>query len=146
MNLALIRAGYTISIIPPILWTEYIATLEQGHDTATPFIRFILDRVIETQKELLRLLGDPGPGGGVNKAVGGVKGTVRGGVKPPRDRILEAIRAQQGINAPALSSRLGISLRTIQRHLKTLSDAGLITFRGAPKNGEYFTGTSGQAI
>lgn len=139
MNLALIRAGYTISIIPPILRTEYIATLEQGHDTATPFIRFILDRVIETQKELLRLLGDPGPGGGV-------KGTVRGGVKPPRDRILEAIRAQQGINAPALSSRLAISLRTIQRHLKTLSDAGLITFRGAPKNGGYFTGTSGQAI
>jgi len=141
MNLALMRAGYQISIIPPILRSEYIANLEQGHVTTEPFVRFILNRVTETQRELLRLLGDTSPasGGGVKSPIGGVNGTDRGGVNQLRNRILEAIRTTPGINAPTLSSRLAVSLRTIQRHLKAISDNGLITFKGAPKNGGYFT-------
>jgi Fic family protein len=141
MNLALMRAGYQISIIPPILRSEYIAVLEQGHGTTEPFVRFILNRVIETQRELLRLLGatSPASSGGVNTPFGGVNGSVHGGVKPLRDRILEAIQTKPGINAPMLSSRLAVSLRTTQRHLKTLSDNDLITFKGAPKNGGYFS-------
>lgn len=59
MNLALIRAGWTLAIIPPICRHDYIVTLEQAGCSPDPFIRFIRDRVCETQKELLRLLGQP---------------------------------------------------------------------------------------
>ncbi len=56
MNLCLIRKGYTIAIIPPILRGEYIALLEKAHQNERPFVEFIVDRVAETQKDLLRLL------------------------------------------------------------------------------------------
>ena len=56
MNLCLIRKGYTIAIIPPILRGEYIALLEKAHQNERPFVEFIADRVAETQKDLLRLL------------------------------------------------------------------------------------------
>ncbi len=56
MNLALLRAGYALAIIPPILRHDYIVALERAHTTTAPFITFIRDRVIETQLELLRLL------------------------------------------------------------------------------------------
>lgn len=58
MNLALLRTGYTISIIPPILRGEYIATLERAHEDEAPFVEFIKGRVIETQRELIRLFGE----------------------------------------------------------------------------------------
>jgi len=57
MNLCLIRKGYTIAIIPPILRTEYIALLEKAHQNDKPFVKFIVERVEETQKDLIRLLG-----------------------------------------------------------------------------------------
>jgi len=56
MNLCLIRRGYTIGIIPPILRHEYISLLEKAHRDDQPFVRFITERVEETQKDLLRLL------------------------------------------------------------------------------------------
>jgi Fic family protein len=56
MNLCLIRRGYTIAIIPPVLRTEYISLLEKAHKNDKSFIEFIEERVIETQKDLLRLL------------------------------------------------------------------------------------------
>lgn len=58
MNLCLMRTGYTIAIIPPILRAEYIANLEKAHEDDVDFTRFIAARVVETQKELLRLLGE----------------------------------------------------------------------------------------
>ncbi len=66
MNLALLRAGWTPAVIPPICRHEYIATLDKAGRTPGPFVRFIRDRVCETQKELLRLMGvsvDPMQGG-----------------------------------------------------------------------------------
>ena len=59
MNLVLMRAGWTLAIIPPICRHEYIATLEKAGRQPAPFVRFIRDRVCETQKELLRLMGQP---------------------------------------------------------------------------------------
>lgn len=56
MNLCLIRKGYTIGIIPPILRSEYIALLEKAHRDALPFVKFIAERVEETQKDLIRML------------------------------------------------------------------------------------------
>lgn len=57
MNLALLRAGWTPAVIPPVCRHEYIATLDKAGRTPAPFVRFIRDRVCETQKELLRLMG-----------------------------------------------------------------------------------------
>ena len=56
MNAALIQDGYMIAIIPPILRAEYIALLEKAHTNDKPFIDFIAERVLETQKEVVRLL------------------------------------------------------------------------------------------
>ena len=55
MNLCLMRKGYTIAIIPPILRGEYIQLLEKAHQDDKSFINFIAERVEETQKDLLRL-------------------------------------------------------------------------------------------
>jgi Fic family protein len=57
MNLALLRAGWTIAIIPPICRHDYIATLDKAGRSPTPFVLFVRDRIIETQRELLRLMG-----------------------------------------------------------------------------------------
>lgn len=56
MNLCLIRKGYNIAIIPPVLRGEYIQLLEKARQDDRPFIKFIAERVEETQKDLLRLL------------------------------------------------------------------------------------------
>jgi Fic family protein len=56
MNLALLQDGYMLAVIPPVLRQEYIASLERAHEDDGPFIRFIAERVAETQKDLMRLL------------------------------------------------------------------------------------------
>ena len=84
----------------------------------------------------MRLLND----GGVNMQSGGVNGrnkTTNGGVNL-EDLLLQTIHKHPGKNAPALAEVLQKSLRTIQRHLKTLSDQNMIEFRGAAKNGGYY--------
>ncbi len=58
MNISLMRNGYTIVIIPPVLRGDYIGFLEKAHEDDSDFINFIASRIIETQKELLRILGD----------------------------------------------------------------------------------------
>jgi ATP-dependent DNA helicase RecG len=73
--------------------------------------------------------------GGVN---GGIIGGVIGGVKLLDERLLDAIKKSPGINTPVLVQQLGESMRTIQRHLKTLCDKNEIEFRGAPKTGGYW--------
>ena len=78
--------------------------------------------------DLLRLLNDGGVNGGVKSKSGGVN---------LEELIFETIKNTPGLNAPALAERLQKSLRTTQRYLKSLSDAGKIEFRGAPKNGGY---------
>ena len=124
MNLALMRGEYTIALIPAILRHEYVQSLEMSHDTPQVFVDFIAERIIATQMDLLRLLAD----GGVNGARGGVN---------LAEQLVDAISRHPGMNAPALAALLQKSLRTTQRYLKSLSDAGKIAFRGAPKNGGY---------
>ncbi|MBQ7251321.1 MAG: Fic family protein [Kiritimatiellae bacterium] len=139
MNLALLRAGWTIAVIPPICRSEYIAALDKAGRSPGDFIRFIASRVCETQKELLRLMG---------------QSTVLGGdrVNPPNgDRVndgvnenavavelLSAIVRKPGLRTHELAAFIGKSIPTVSRYLKTLKDAGKIEFRGAPKNGGYF--------
>lgn len=57
MNLVLLQQGYTIVVIPPVVRAQYIQALERAHVDDRPFIDFIAQRVYETQKDYLRLLG-----------------------------------------------------------------------------------------
>lgn len=57
MNLVLLQQGYTIAVIPPVVRAQYIQALERAHVDDRPFIDFIAQRVYETQKDYLRLLG-----------------------------------------------------------------------------------------
>ena len=61
MNAALIQDGYLPALIPPILRSEYIALLEKAHEDDRPFINFIAERELESQKDFLRLLHIPFP-------------------------------------------------------------------------------------
>lgn len=55
MNTALIQKGYLPAIIPAILRSEYFALLERAHADDRGFVDFIIERVIETEKDILRL-------------------------------------------------------------------------------------------
>jgi Fic family protein len=61
MNTALIQDGYMLAIIPPVLRHEYISLLEQAHEDDQPFMDFIAERVLESEKEIMRLLNIPFP-------------------------------------------------------------------------------------
>jgi hypothetical protein len=58
MNLALLQAGYPITIIPPLLRGDYIASIREANKgICQPFVDFISTCVWESQREYLRLLG-----------------------------------------------------------------------------------------
>lgn len=56
MNPCLLRGGYTLAIVPPVLRVEYIQLLEKAHTDDAAFVEFIAQRVLETQKDILRML------------------------------------------------------------------------------------------
>ena len=55
MNLALLQKGYEIVTIPPVVRSEYISALEGGHKNPNRFNDFIIDREVESQKDMIRL-------------------------------------------------------------------------------------------
>ena len=61
MNTALIQDGYMLAIISPVLRHEYISLLENAHKNDIPFVEFIAERVLESEKEIMRLLHIPLP-------------------------------------------------------------------------------------
>ena len=57
MNLALLQSGYNITIIPPIARADYIRALQEtNRKKYEPFINFISEMVLESQKEYLRII------------------------------------------------------------------------------------------
>lgn len=58
MNLLLMKSGYPITIIPPVLRQDYINTLNIAHiqRNQEPFLNFISNVVYESSKDMLRLL------------------------------------------------------------------------------------------
>ena len=57
MNLLLVQNGYPVTIIPPILRREYLATaMKYNCGIVQPLVDFIAEMVIEAQKDYLRLL------------------------------------------------------------------------------------------
>lgn len=61
MNTALIQDGYILAVIPPVLRQEYISLLERAHKNDRPFMDFIAERVLESEKDIMRLLHIPFP-------------------------------------------------------------------------------------
>ncbi len=57
MNLALLQAGYNITIIPPVMRSDYIRALQHSNKGVfEPFVDFIAEMVLESQKEYLKIL------------------------------------------------------------------------------------------
>jgi Fic family protein len=56
MNTVLLQKGYLPVVIPSLLRKDYFQTLERAHSEETSFIEFIAERVIETERDILRLL------------------------------------------------------------------------------------------
>ena len=57
MNLALLQAGYNITIIPPVVRADYIRAIQEtNHNCFTPFVNFVSEMVLESQKEYLRII------------------------------------------------------------------------------------------
>lgn len=127
MNLVLLRFGYPITIIPPILRLEYIATLEKAHHSTNEFIQFVIVREIETLRELLRLLGCS------------LEKTAAIILSHGAAQVLQLLQTHSGWRVPNLAEALQKSRPTIERRLRELRNADKIEFRGAPKNGGYFT-------
>lgn len=59
MNLVLLQKGYEIIVIPPVERVRYISALERGHTDPEAFNEFIIDREVETQKDMMRLFHIP---------------------------------------------------------------------------------------
>lgn len=57
MNLALLQDGYPITIIPPVLRSEYLASVrESNKGDIAPFLNLLSTMVCESQRDYLRLL------------------------------------------------------------------------------------------
>ena len=58
MNLSLLQDGYQLAVIPPICRADYLAAIRryQIHGDSRPFVDFIAERVLESEKEIMRLL------------------------------------------------------------------------------------------
>jgi Fic family protein len=56
MNAALVQNGYLPIVVPPVLRSEYIASLEEAHQHDAAFKEFMYRQEIESQKSFLRLI------------------------------------------------------------------------------------------
>lgn len=59
MNTALIQDGYLPAVIPPVLRRDYIDAIEEARINDRLFNRFIAERVLESHKEIAKLLHIP---------------------------------------------------------------------------------------
>jgi len=138
MNLALLRAGYQICIIPPILRHEYVESLELAHKDTKPFTEFIAGRIVETEKDILRLFGESTAlHEGAKQIYEGANSKVsleNEGV----NAVCRLITEQPGLNTRDLAELTGKSRSSVERYIRTLKANGRIEFRGAAKNGGYY--------
>ena len=136
MNLALLRNGYTIAIIPAILRHEYIYSLETAHTRPEVFTDFIADRVIATQLDLLRLMRDESDT--VNDTVNDtVKRTDTSQLSKTEQAVLDAITTHPDYSYEQLATTCGVSRPTIARTVKTLQVYNRIRRVGSDKTGHW---------
>ena len=133
MNLALLRNGFTIAIIPAILRYEYIRSLEAAHNDKSIFFDFIADRVIATQSDLIRLLKSQDDT--VNTANDTVNDTVK--LSMTERLVLDTIRSFPTFTYEQLANQCLLSRPTIARTIKTLQNRNLIRRVGSDKTGHW---------
>lgn len=135
MNLALLRNGFTIAIIPAVLRHEYIYSLEAAHTRPEVFIDFIADRVIATQLDLLRLMREDDDT--VNDTV---NDTVKVGapqLSKTEQTVLDAISSYPDYSYEKLAAQCNLSRPTIARTIKTLQSRKFIRRIGSDKTGHW---------
>ena len=136
MNLALLRNGYTIAIIPLILRHEYIYSLETAHTSPEVFTDFIADRVIATQLDLLRLMRDEDDT--VNDTVNDtVKRVDASQLSKTEQAVLDAVSTHPDYSYEQLAATCGVSRPTIARTVKTLQVYNRIHRVGSDKTGHW---------
>ncbi|MBQ3878138.1 MAG: Fic family protein [Prevotella sp.] len=136
MNLALLRNGYTIAIIPAILRHEYIYSLETAHTRPEVFADFIADRVIATQLDLLRLMKDENDT--VNDIVNDtVNDAGSAQLTKTEQTVLEAISTHPNYSYEQLAAACGVSRPTIARTIKALQGYNCIRRIGSDKKGHW---------
>ena len=124
MNLALLRNGFTLAIIPAVLRHEYIYSLEAAHTDNSVFYDFIADRVIATQLDLIRMLKCEDD-------------TVNSTVSKTEQIILATIMQYPEYSYEKLAEYCNLSRPTIARTIKTLQSKGLIRRFGSDKTGHW---------
>ena len=67
-----------------------------------------------------------------------VNEAVNDAVNEAVESLYECIKLRPGLNGRKLAATLSRSEPTIDRQVKALKKAGLVEFRGAPKNGGYY--------
>lgn len=132
MNLALLRNGYTIAIIPAILRHEYIYSLETAHTRPEVFNDFIADRVIATQLDLLRLMRDENDT--VNDTVKRMEASQ---LSKTEQVVLDAISLHPDYSYEQLAITCGVSRPTIARTVKSLQAYNRIRRVGSDKTGHW---------
>ena len=134
MNLALLRNGFTIAIIPAILRHEYIYSLETAHTRPEVFTDFIADRVIATQLDLLRLMRDDDT---VNDTVNDTVKSDMSALSKTEQKVLAAIGSFPDYSYEKLAEFCHLSRPTIARTIKTLQSREYICRVGSDKTGYW---------
>ena len=134
MNLALLRNGFTITIIPAILRHEYIYSLETAHTRPEVFTDFIADRVIATQLDLLRLMRDDDT---VNDTVNDTVKSNVSELSKTEQTVLAAISSFPDYSYEKLAEYCHLSRPTIARTIKTLQSREYIRRIGSDKTGHW---------
>jgi ATP-dependent DNA helicase RecG len=83
---------------------------------------------------------------GINKGViakieGVTEAVIEGVTADVRDKIrkiLLVLLKYEGIRANDIGGKIGVPVKSIERYIKQLKEAGLIEYKGAPKTGGYF--------
>jgi len=144
MNLALLRNGYTIAIVPTVLRHEYIYSLEKAHTEPNIFISFIADRVINTQVELLRLLKNEDDT--VNDTVNDTVKIDSASLSKTERNVLAAICTVPHYTYEKFAEYCQLSRPTIARTIKTLQNLQLIYRIGSDKNGHWEVTEKGRMV
>ncbi len=142
MNLALLRRGFTIALIPALLRHEYVRTLEAAHTDPLLFLDFIADRVIATQSDLLRMFRsqDDTVNDTVNdtvKVCSGKPESQRAALTMNEQLVLDTVRSFPTSTYEQLAARCLLSRPTIARTLKELQARALIRRVGSDKAGHW---------
>ena len=135
MNLALLRNGFTIAIIPAVLRHEYIYSLEAAHTRPEVFTEFIADRVIATQLDLLRLMREEDDT--VNDTVNDTVKADHSALSKTEQTVLQAISSHPDYSYEKLAAYCKLSRPTIARSIKVLQGSEYIRRIGSDKTGHW---------